>query len=142
MPEESATPSPVELVRDASEAVNRRDLDEVMSVHAADALWDASSTGAGIFEGAAAIRGFLEDWHGAFERWDGEPEELLDLGNGIVLALVRWKGRPVGSTGFLQAQGALIYELTERMIVRVTVYTRTGIDGARAIAERLAESRG
>lgn len=38
-----------------------------MSFHASDAVWDASKTGAGTFEGAAAVRGFLEDWYGAFD---------------------------------------------------------------------------
>jgi ketosteroid isomerase-like protein len=142
MPEESTTPDPVERVRCFFGALNGRDIDAILRFHASDAVWDASNTGAGTFEGAAAVRGFLEDWYGTFEAWEGEPEELLGLGNGVVFAIVRWEGRPVGSAGSVQARGALVFDLAEGMIVRVTVYTRMGIDAARATAERLAEARG
>jgi ketosteroid isomerase-like protein len=141
MSEEPTSPDVVELVRGFFEALNDLDVDAMMSFHAPDAVWDASNTGAGTFEGAAAVRGFLEDWYGAFEEWEGEPEQLLDLGNGVVFAVVRWDGRPVGSTGSVRARGALVFELADSVIVRVTVYTRIGIDEARAAAERLAESR-
>jgi ketosteroid isomerase-like protein len=140
--EESTTPDLVGIVRDVLEAVNHRDLDAVMSFHAPDSVWDASNTAAGTFEGAAAVRGFLEDWYRAFEEWAGEPEELLDLGNGVVFALVGWNGRPVGGDGSVQARGALVFAFASGMVTRVTVYTRFDIDEGRAAAERLAEGRG
>jgi len=37
----------------------------------------------------AAIRGFLEDWLGAYEEYEIEAEEILDLGNGVVLFVIR-----------------------------------------------------
>lgn len=45
MPEESTTSDLVELIRDAFEAVNRRDLDAVMGFYAPDAVWEAVSLG-------------------------------------------------------------------------------------------------
>jgi ketosteroid isomerase-like protein len=142
MSEDSKAPDPVELVRCFFEALNGSDVDGMMRFHASDAVWDASNTGAGTFEGAAAVRGFLDDWDGAFEEWGGEPEQLLGLGNGVVFALVRWDGRPVGSAGSVQARGALVFELAQGMIARVTVYTRMGIDAGVAAAKRAAESSG
>jgi ketosteroid isomerase-like protein len=139
---ESTTGDRVELVRDLLDAANRRDLDAVMSFHAADAVWDASNTAAGVFEGAVAVRCFLEDWYGAFEEWHGEPVELVDHGGGVVFALVRWDGRPAGSESSAQALGALLFELADASMLRVTVYTRGGIGDARAAAQRLAEQRG
>jgi ketosteroid isomerase-like protein len=48
MTEESATPDLVELSRQRLEAVNRRDLEAVMSFFAADAVWDMSPIDMGI----------------------------------------------------------------------------------------------
>jgi hypothetical protein len=33
-----------------------------------------------------AIRGFWEDWLGAYEEYEMTPEEILDLGTGVVLS--------------------------------------------------------
>jgi ketosteroid isomerase-like protein len=136
--QESTTPGSLELVRGLFEAMNRRDLNAAMSLHAADAEWDVSNTAAGKFAGAPAVRGFLDDWYGAFEQWEGHPEELVDLGSGVVFALVHWNGRPAGSVHSTDALGALVFELAGPMIGRVTVYTRSGVGEARAAAERLA----
>jgi ketosteroid isomerase-like protein len=98
MPEESTTPDLVELVRVVTDAADRRDLDAVMRFFAPDAVWDAVSLGTS-FEDVAAIRGFLEDWLGAYEEHEMQPEEIVDLGNGVVFAVTRLTARPVGSVG-------------------------------------------
>src|SRR6185437_2437645 len=67
MPEESRTPDEVRLARQAYEAVSRGDFDAVMSLFAANAVYDLSDAGLGAFEGAEAIRRFFEDWHGSWE---------------------------------------------------------------------------
>jgi ketosteroid isomerase-like protein len=61
MIEESTTPDLVERQRQAVEAGGRRDWGGAMTFYAPDAVWDASPTGIGTFEGAAAIRRFFED---------------------------------------------------------------------------------
>ena len=65
MPEESKTPDPVELTRLAFEAVNRRDIDAVVSFFAPDGVLDGRAAG-GLYEGRAAIHGFLDDWFDSF----------------------------------------------------------------------------
>jgi ketosteroid isomerase-like protein len=140
MSEESTTPDLVELTRSVFEAVNRRDLDAVMSLCRPDCVHDPSPTGLGVFEGPAAIRGFLEDWWGAFEELRFELEEVRDLGRGVVFAVVRQDARPAGSTGYVRAREAFVYEWVDGMIARVTVYL--DIDEARAETERLAPERG
>jgi ketosteroid isomerase-like protein len=40
----------------------------------------------------------LEDWVAPYDQWDIEVEELLDVGNEEVLAVLIENGRPVGST--------------------------------------------
>jgi ketosteroid isomerase-like protein len=140
MSEESTTPDLVELMRQATEPGNRRDFDAVMSIYALDAVWDGSHTALGSFEGATAIRGFFEDWVGADEEYEQEIAESRDLGNGVVFTVVRFDGRPAGSTGRVQEVWSWTGIWVAGMLVRVVV--RSDIDAARAAAKRLAEERG
>ena len=139
MPEESTTPDLVELVRQSFEAGNSREFDAIMSIYAPDAVWDMASAGLGMFEGAAAIRSFLEDWIGAWDELRQKHEDGHDLGNGVVFVTLRLDGRPVGSRGMLQEPYAYTVVWTAGLIERVLV--SRDIDEARAAAERLAEER-
>ncbi len=140
MPEESTTPDPVRLTRLAFEAVNRRDIDAVMSFFAPDAVLDGRAAG-GLYEGRAAIRGFLDDWFGSFAELRMEVEEFVVVfDEGVVLAVVSQEGRPVGADGQVhQREGWAICWSADGLLVRLT--THPDIDEARAAAERLAESR-
>src|SRR5436305_499521 len=93
MSKESTTPDLVQLMRKAYEPVNRRDrdLDAMMSFYAPDALWESPPLGTR-FEGRAAIRGFAEDWMSAYEERHAAPEELFDLGSGVVSP---WSARAI-----------------------------------------------
>ena len=82
--EESTIPDLAELTRLAFEAVNRRDIDAVMSFFAPDAFL----AGFEVVEGRAAIRGFLDEWFGNFAELRFEVEELVVLDDGVVLAVV------------------------------------------------------
>jgi ketosteroid isomerase-like protein len=140
MSDQPTTPDLVERWRLSADALVRRDFDAGIGFYAPDADWDGSDTGVGTFEGAAAIRSFLEDWIGAFEEYEHEHEVLQDLGNGVVFMVLRMEGSPVGSQGRLQDRYALAVMWAADLIVRVIV--RREIEGARAAAERLAEERG
>jgi len=140
MSEESTTPDLVELSRLAFEAVNRRDMDAVVSFFAPDAVLDGRAAG-GLYEGRAAIRGFLDDWLGSFAELRYEVEEFVVLDDGVVLAVVYQEARPVGVDGQVHLrEGWVIYWSADSLIVRLT--THTDVDEARAAAERLAEERG
>jgi len=139
MPEESTTPDLVELVRRAFEAANRRDLDAVASRFAEDGTFDGSAFGGDHFEGRAAIRSFFEDWFGTYEELEFGVEEVRDLGNGVVFAVVVQNGRPAGSAGHLRQREGWVLVWVRGLIER---FTASGdIDEARAAAERLAEER-
>jgi ketosteroid isomerase-like protein len=138
MSEESTTPDLVERWRHAFEAGNRRDFDAVVSFMAPDAVWDMRELG--VYEGRAAIRGFLEDWFSAYEDFQVEVEQILDLGNGVTFAVVLQKARPGGSRGEVRVRQAQIAVWAQDGIVQIT--NGTDIDAERAAAERLAESRG
>jgi ketosteroid isomerase-like protein len=140
MPEESTTPDLIALTRRQFEAVNRRDMDAVMSRCPPDGVYDTSPDGMGVYEGPAAIRAFLGEWWDAFEELALEPEDVLDLGHGIVFLVVCQSARPANSTGQVQRREAYVLEWVEDKIRRTTVYT--DIDEGRAAAERRAEERG
>ncbi len=139
MPEESTTPDLVELMGKVVEVFNRRDVDALMSLFAADAVFESQVLGSS-FEGAAAIRVFAEDWLGAFEEWAVERQEIIDMGNGVVFLVYGQEGRPVGSSGLIRSRAVSVYEWADGLITRATTYD--DIDQGRAAAERLAEERG
>jgi hypothetical protein len=139
MSEESTTPDLVELTRRQFEAVNRRDMDAVMSRFPPDGVYDTSPDGLIVYEGPAAIRGFIGEWWDAFEELALEPEDVLDLGHGIVFSVVCQSARPANSTARMQRREAYVLEWVEDMTRRVTVYT--DIEEGRAAAERLAAER-
>ena len=139
MSQEPTTHDLVELTRRTFDAYNRRDFDTVMSFYGRDCVWDASPWGIGTFEGTAAVRGFFEEWIGAYEEFAIEPEEILDLGNGVIFSVFCHDARPTGSTGHVRLQQAGVFVWAKDVIVRATSYR--DIDEARAAAERLAEER-
>ncbi len=137
MSEEVTTPNPVELVNRAFAAANRRDLDAVASSFADDATLDGRALG-DHFEGRAAIRSFLEDWFGTYEELEFEVEEVRDLGNGVVFAVVIQSGRPVGSAGHLRQREGWVFVWVGGLMASLAT---SELDEARAAAERLAADR-
>jgi ketosteroid isomerase-like protein len=140
MPEESTTPDLVRLARQAYEAASRGDLDAVMSLYAADAVYDLSDAGLETFEGAEAIRGFNEDWFRSWVEYQFEVEELLDFGHGVVLSVIREGGRLGGGSGRVEQRVAHLATFANGKIEWHKLYTDP--DEARAAAERLAQERG
>jgi ketosteroid isomerase-like protein len=138
--EESTTADLVGLGRRSSEAVNSGDLDAMVSFFAPDAVWDLSPVGMGTFEGRDAIRGFAEDWLGAYEEFEMKAEERHDLGNGVTFSVIRQNARPTASQGHVATRYAAVAVWVDGMIVRATQYA--DLDEARAAAERLAKERG
>jgi ketosteroid isomerase-like protein len=139
MSEKSTTPDLVELTRRLLEAANRLDFDAVMSFYAPDAVWESVGMRTS-FEGRTAIRGFWEDMAVAYEEFEFQPREILDLGNGVVFSVNRAGGRLLGSTRRLEYRLATAAVWEEGSIVQITAYT--DIDEGRAAAERLAQERG
>ena len=138
MPEESTTPDLLELVGRAFEAANHRDLDAVAGSFAEDATFDGRALG-DRFDGRAAIRSFVEEWFGNYEELEFGLEEVRDLGNGVVFAVVDQNGRPAGSGGHLRQREGWVFVWVRDSIARLTVLE---VDEGRAAAERLAGERG
>jgi ketosteroid isomerase-like protein len=140
MSQESTTPD-LEDARRRLEAVSRRDFDALVAVYAPDAVWDVSLLGLeGVFEGRDAIRGAYEDLVAPYEDFELVFDEYRDLGNGVTQAVVLARGRPRGSSRFVEARIASVAIWADGLIERLTSYA--DIDEARAAAERLAAERG
>ena len=139
MSEESTTPDPEEAFARLREAVNHRDFEAAAAMFAPDAVW-ATSGFEGAFEGREAIRGLLESWIAPYEDYELVLEEFRDLGNGVMLADVLWRGRPTGSSVVVEARQAFVSIVRDGVVERGA--SNTDRDQARADAERLAEERG
>ncbi len=140
MSEEPTTPDLVELSRAWLAAGTSGDLDRTLSFWGPDPVWDMSPMGLGVFEGLSAIRGFYEDWMGAYEDFRIEAEEIHDFGNGVTFCVVLQQGRLVGSGGSVQLRYGTCAIWVDGKAVRV--WNHPDIDEGRAAAERLAEERG
>ena len=140
MSEESMTLDLARLARQGYEAMSRGDVDPAMSLFAADAVYDMSAAGLGTFEGKDAIRRFVEDWRRSYEDYQYEEEEILDLGHGVVLSVLREGGVLVGGNGRVEQRAAHLITWANGKIVCLKHYPDP--DEARAAAERLAQERG
>jgi ketosteroid isomerase-like protein len=141
MPEESTTPDLVVVLRSGLDAHDRQDIDAIMRLYAPDVVYDLSVRGLGIFEGAAAVCGFLEDYFAAFEHHVYEEEEVALLGNGVVFGVVSQHARPVGVAAPIHMREGLVCAFsTDGLLKLLSVYA--DIDEARSVAERLAAERG
>jgi ketosteroid isomerase-like protein len=142
MSEESTTPDLVELVERIVAAINAQDFAAAVSFYAPDAILDADD--AGVHEGRPAIRSFYEDWWGVYEdrtyeKPQQEAEEIRDLGDGVVIAVILMRGRLRGAAGVLQQQYAAVATWANGLIDKQTNYL--DVDASRTAAERLAEER-
>jgi len=129
------------LVRGALEAANRRDVDALMAFFAPDTLLNATRTVGVALRGRAAIRGLVEEWMGACDEREWVREEPVDLGNGVVFAVVCQKARPASITGYAQQREEWVWVCVDDPIASPTIYPEADIDEARAAAERLAGFR-
>jgi len=129
----------VELVRDAIDASNRGDYDAIMRFFAPDVVW-RSLDGLGTFEGVEPVQRFLEDFGSAYESFDTQAEEILDMGAGVLFAVIRHTARLGSGAAPVEARFAWVVAVEDGLVVRFL--GGKDIDEARAAAERLAQERG
>jgi hypothetical protein len=138
MPEELTTPDLVAAIRERLVAAGAGNVDVFMRGFAPNARWEIGGLGI-VFEGAGAIRSFVEEWIGAYEEFAVEIEEVRQLGSDVTFAVYVQHGRPLGASGEVRSHVAQIAKWDDALIVEIVGYN--DIDEARAAAERLAEER-
>src|SRR5271165_1085659 len=136
MTEEPATPDLAELVRSTFEAANRRDFDAILDLYSPEAIWLGTVDDA---EGVVAIRALWVSYYSAFEEVRLILDDVVDLGNGVVLAAHRHVGRLVGGAA-LSERRVFVYKFVDGRIGVASDFS--DLNEARAVAERLAEERG
>ncbi|HTQ67239.1 MAG TPA: nuclear transport factor 2 family protein [Solirubrobacteraceae bacterium] len=137
MSEEPTTADLVELVRHLLDATSCMDADAFVRFFAPEAVF---MTGVGRFEGRDAIRGYIEDFNSSYDEQCYALDEVHDLGNGVCWFSVEATGRLRGTTDDLHLRFAVVVTHAGGVVSQWTDYLTT--DEARAVAQRLAESRG
>lgn len=139
MSEQSRNPDPTELWQSVSEAFLRRDFETWTSFYTAEVVWEARPLGM-VFEGRDATRRHIEEWAAGYEDYAIEAIEDRALGNDVSFHVSRHDARPLGTRALVHEQWAFAIQWQGRTIVRVVAHR--DIDEARAVAQRLAESKG
>jgi limonene-1,2-epoxide hydrolase len=139
MSREFTTPDLVERLRLFFAAASRRDLDTLTTFYASDAVLDLSDLGLGTYDGLDAIRAFVEDWFRSYAEYEVSADEILRLGENVILTINTQMARLPGSRGLVRLHDAYVFLFEDSLIVRWTAYR--DIDKARAAAERLAGGR-
>ena len=143
MAEKPVASDPVALTWRRWDEASRGEFDLVIggAEYAPDAVLDTAGYGMGTFAGRDAIRGFLSEWINSFDDLKMRADEMLGIGDTIVLIVYHQEGRPLGGTNYVRVRSAIVEEWEDGMLARSTIYTEAEIDEARAAAERLAEER-
>jgi hypothetical protein len=129
----ATTPDAVELTRRTFEYANTGEFDELMSLFGPESVWDMSRWGLGTYEGPAAIHRFFRDWFGAYETYEILPEEIVDLGEGVVFTVGRQEGRSAGwRAAHIRLRHAAVFVWVDGVALKVATYR--DIDEARAAA--------
>jgi ketosteroid isomerase-like protein len=140
MAEESTTPDLVERLQRLADAINARDFDVGVGFYTPDVVFNPRTGVVGALQGRGAIRGFFEEWFGAYEEFEVEFEEVREFDHGLTFGVFLMRGRLPGTTGWVSDRYAFVSTWVDGLVEKQTNYTDS--DEARAAAERLAEERG
>ena len=115
----------VEIVRRGFTVLEPGGLDAVAELWHPDINWRAiegAPDDVGEMHGIDAARRYVKDWFDTFDELTAEPEELLDVGNNRVLAVVRVSGRGPSSGIPSELRYASVSTIREGKIVEVREY--------------------
>jgi ketosteroid isomerase-like protein len=91
------------------------------TVHQEVVVHDHDILDAGEYRGHAGYGRWLEDWASAWSEFTLEPEEFIDAGERVIVAL-RMKATGRGSGVTLERQDALVVELRDGLAVRIDYF--------------------
>jgi ketosteroid isomerase-like protein len=105
------------------EALNELDIDGAMKALAEDAVWHESEVlpDTGVYEGREAIREFLTQFLGSWERFHQTVEEVIEEGD-RVLVMIHLQATGRGSAADVDAQYAHLWTVSGGRGVRVDAF--------------------
>jgi ketosteroid isomerase-like protein len=113
----------VELIQRMYEAFRRGDFDGALAYFDPEVEVDASMrVDEGIGRGRNAVNTVVGRWLAAWDEWREEIEEMLDLGN-RVLVISTQHGRAKGSGIEVETRYAVLYETGGDKITRMVLYS-------------------
>ena len=122
----------VEIVRRVF-AAGAEDLDAIIALHHPD--WEgyipAEYPISGTWRGLDGVRGFVEEWLGAFDQFSIEAEEFIDHDDAVFVA-VAYTGRGLGSEVTLTDKWFYVYRVRDGKVYRWQPY-RTRPEALEAI---------
>jgi ketosteroid isomerase-like protein len=120
-----------DAIVDSYEALNRRDIDAVMEALAEDAEWHESEVlpDTGVYRGREAIRAFLIEFLGSWERFHQTVEEVRQEGD-RVLVMIHLEATGRGSAAVVDARYAHLWTVSGARGIRVDAF----YDRAEALA--------
>jgi ketosteroid isomerase-like protein len=114
----------VEIVRQVTEAWERREMDAVFRLFDPDIVWDNSTLPApntGIYRGHDAIQQFFEGWLEAFETQRIHAETFIDGGDRVVVGH-RISGRGKTSGAEVRMLRWMVYSVRNGLVTRIDVF--------------------
>jgi ketosteroid isomerase-like protein len=113
----------IRTVREAAEAMTRGDWDAALQTLAEDVEWDTSfRAGGGIYHGHPGVVHNVGEWFATWESYGQVTESIEDLGGGIVLSVVRERGRGRGSGVRIDHRIAALQTVRDGKITRVKFF--------------------
>ena len=116
----------MEIVRRMHEAFDRGDADGALAFFDPEVVADHSARfGGEIGHGREGLRRVITEWVGTFSEFHAEIAEIRDLGGGLVLLESAHRGRGKGSGVEVTDQFAVLFELRDATITRMTLFLTT-----------------
>jgi ketosteroid isomerase-like protein len=115
----------VEVVREVWSAYNARDFDRSLDCFAEDCLVEdvPDLPDRATYKGKEGVRERTRHFRKTWGDWVWEPEEFIDAGDDVVVAMVVMRAHGSGSGAPIEAQAAFVYEVRDGRIVRDRAFT-------------------
>jgi len=123
--EQAVSQENVEIVRGSFTAFARGGLDAAAEFWHPEINWRAmegAPDDVGEMQGIEAARRYVEDWFDTFHDFESVPEELLDIGNDQVVAVIHISGRARSSGIPTEQRYANVSTIRDGKVVRVREY--------------------
>jgi ketosteroid isomerase-like protein len=115
----------VELVSEAVDAFNRRDVEAYLAVLRPDVEWDATEGFPGVqdlYRGWAEVRQWWDEFLEAWESFDVEVEQITEGSGGRVFVEINAKGRGRASGVNTELQFLFVFWVADHKVARLKVF--------------------